>query len=288
MRTLTFTLIAISIALDSCAPKQEQQQDATAVTDAAPVESGTASDDLQPITLTPELTETFNRQLYLWLHANLIEDGENLSVVEEFKTDGTNFEYKLVRDNLRNAGWHEPDEDEETDKSSYEENSQYAQGSGYDEVTSVYMNQVDTFKVGGSYEAYSKERYIVLKTKGAWVFVNSPRTSGDVVESIGPESEDIGQITLPAGDAIFTPDMLYLKARIVQLTDADLAGMSKDQLGYLRNEIFARHGHTFKTPKMVKYFNDQEWYHSNIDDATSLLNKFEKLNTDFIKSKEGK
>ena len=82
-------------------------------------------------------------------------------------------------------------------------------------------------------------------------------------------------------------DELYLKARIHSLTDQDLAGLDKEALAYLRNEIFARHGHRFKTTKMKEYFAVKGWYFAVTEDATPYLNSLEKQNALFIKSKEG-
>ena len=80
---------------------------------------------------------------------------------------------------------------------------------------------------------------------------------------------------------------MHLKAKLAVLTEQDINGLSKDQLGYLRNEIFARHGHTFKTPKMKNYFVKQEWYFEVVADALPYLNELEKQNIDFIKKREG-
>ena len=84
----------------------------------------------------------------------------------------------------------------------------------------------------------------------------------------------------------YPKEELYLKARLFELTEKDLEGLSKDELGYLRNEIFAWHGHTFKTEKMQKYFEDQLWYMPFFDDATKFLNEMEKRNVQFIRSLE--
>jgi hypothetical protein len=39
---------------------------------------------------------------------------------------------------------------------------------------------------------------------------------------------------------------------------------------------------------MKKYLDNVDWYWPNIEDATPLLNSFEKQNVEFIKSKEAK
>ncbi|WP_422361400.1 YARHG domain-containing protein [Reichenbachiella sp.] len=85
---------------------------------------------------------------------------------------------------------------------------------------------------------------------------------------------------------IFNKDELFLKARISELTAQDLAGFSNDELAYLRNEIFARHGHSFKTEKMQEYFGTQSWYKAYFEDATPFLNELEKTNAQFIRSME--
>lgn len=85
---------------------------------------------------------------------------------------------------------------------------------------------------------------------------------------------------------IYPKDQYYLKARIQKLTEADLQALSNDELAYLRNEIFARHGHTFKTDKMSSYFAKQDWYEPYVADATPWLNETEKWNTQYIKTFE--
>lgn len=85
---------------------------------------------------------------------------------------------------------------------------------------------------------------------------------------------------------IYTKDQMYLKARITELTKNDLTAYDKDELAYLRNEIFARHGHTFKTAKMQDYFTSKDWYVPYTDDATDWLNETEKKNAQFLKQLE--
>lgn len=85
---------------------------------------------------------------------------------------------------------------------------------------------------------------------------------------------------------IYNKENLYMKARIAELKKEDLQGMSSDEMAFLRNEIFARHGHNFKTDKMRDYFREQSWYQPYFDDVTAFLNETEKKNAQFIKSLE--
>ena len=85
---------------------------------------------------------------------------------------------------------------------------------------------------------------------------------------------------------IYSKEQYYLKARIQKLTEVDLKTLSNEELAYLRNEIFARHGHTFKTDKMKNYFSKQEWYQAYANNATDWLNEVEKWNAQYIKTFE--
>lgn len=73
------------------------------------------------------------------------------------------------------------------------------------------------------------------------------------------------------------------------LTKEDIAGLSKDQLRYARNEIYARHGRRFKDQELQQYFDSKSWYQGTIDPDSfneSVLNDCERDNIDLIKKYE--
>ncbi len=72
------------------------------------------------------------------------------------------------------------------------------------------------------------------------------------------------------------------------VTDDDLNDKTLTDLRIMRNEIFARHGHTFKSEELKNHFTSQLWYKSTVADATSQLTETEKKNVDFIKRLENK
>ena len=76
----------------------------------------------------------------------------------------------------------------------------------------------------------------------------------------------------------------------VLLTLSDIQGLSKQQLRYARNEIYARHGRKFQSQDLRNYFNSKSWYQgviepSNFNDKTMLTN-IEIKNIQFLKSVE--
>jgi hypothetical protein len=59
-----------------------------------------------------------------------------------------------------------------------------------------------------------------------------------------------------------------------------------DEVSLLRNEIFARHGYMFKTPKYIDYFQKQPWYRKNPKYSDTDLNYIEKRNVSYLKCAE--
>ncbi len=72
--------------------------------------------------------------------------------------------------------------------------------------------------------------------------------------------------------------------RLLQPKDVD--NMIKEDLSYMRNEIFARHGYCFKKKATRQMFEVQPWYVPNTTDIRNLLTDIEKKNIDLIKRYE--
>ena len=72
------------------------------------------------------------------------------------------------------------------------------------------------------------------------------------------------------------------------LTEDELSVYSSEELGYIRNEIFARHGYVFESSEYSEYFNSTSWYveDSSYSGDDSTLNEYELANINLIKSLE--
>lgn len=69
------------------------------------------------------------------------------------------------------------------------------------------------------------------------------------------------------------------------LTEADLEGLTWEQLTLARNEIFARHGRLFTQPEVRDYFDAQPWYNGAIPASaftSDMLSNIERANIDLI------
>jgi YARHG domain len=73
-----------------------------------------------------------------------------------------------------------------------------------------------------------------------------------------------------------------------ELSNRDVDGLFPEIARRLRNEIFARHGRTFKDPHLQSYFASQTWYHADTRFSLSSLTPIERKNVDFILAYEAR
>ena len=66
------------------------------------------------------------------------------------------------------------------------------------------------------------------------------------------------------------------------LTHEDVENLTVDELGIMRNEIYARHGYSFKDKDMRKRFDTTTWYVPMGIDIRDKLTDIEVQNIDLI------
>ena len=73
------------------------------------------------------------------------------------------------------------------------------------------------------------------------------------------------------------------------LTDADVDGLSAQELCYAKNEIYARRGYIFVSTELSDYFNAKNWYWGTADASSfsdSVFNSVETANIGLLQQKE--
>jgi YARHG domain len=78
----------------------------------------------------------------------------------------------------------------------------------------------------------------------------------------------------------------YPEASQRLLKPKDVENMMKEDLEFMRNEIFARHGFCFSKKYLRQQFEMQDWYVPNTVDIKGFLTDIEKKNIDMIKRYE--
>jgi hypothetical protein len=72
------------------------------------------------------------------------------------------------------------------------------------------------------------------------------------------------------------------------LSEGQLDGLFAEVARRLRNEIFARHGRTFKDSQLQSYFASQDWYHPNPRFDLKMLTPIERANVQTIQRYEAR
>ncbi len=75
----------------------------------------------------------------------------------------------------------------------------------------------------------------------------------------------------------------YTESSVKQLGDDDVNNLYKDELRLMRNEIYARHGYSFKLRDMRELFDNEDWYMPVSTDVRKALTPIERKNEELIK-----
>ncbi len=154
----------------------------------------------------------------------------------------------------------------------------------------VEQKITDRMQVVGSWMSADEDNGVaILVVKGDRTFTDSYLNMyGDLVSNKVEKgfNDEISVDYNQEADSDFFGSKMYKKVSTQKITEDDLEGLAKDEMAYLRNEIYARKGHIFKTDKMNNYFRSKPWYQPLNENAEALLTDLEKNNAKFIKSLE--
>jgi hypothetical protein len=85
----------------------------------------------------------------------------------------------------------------------------------------------------------------------------------------------------------YKPDVgIYPQASQRVMRAKDVENMMKEDLEFMRSEIFARHGYCFSKKHLRQQFEMEEWYVPNTTDIKGVLTDIEKKNIALIKRYE--
>jgi YARHG domain len=75
----------------------------------------------------------------------------------------------------------------------------------------------------------------------------------------------------------------YTESSVKLLSSDDVNNLYKDELRLMRNEIYARHGYSFKLKDVREMFDDKDWYMPISTDVRKKLSPIEIKNEQLIK-----
>lgn len=123
---------------------------------------------------------------------------------------------------------------------------------------------------------------------GAFLFVFNP-VDDQLVGSWKPNNPKLAakDFTLKRREFKYDPTLGgYPQSSTKMLEVADVENVQSEVLRLMRNEIYARHGYSFRLKDMREYFDRQDWYMPVSTDVMNTLTKVEWANESLIKRYE--
>lgn len=120
--------------------------------------------------------------------------------------------------------------------------------------------------------------------------VKAGELSARFVEYLADEAPHPGlilgsELGLRTSGVLISGDYPQASARLLE--PDDLADLTADQLRVMRNEIFARYGHVFRSGgAMDRHFRAQDWYQPQAGDASRYFTEIERANIRLIQKQE--
>lgn len=110
--------------------------------------------------------------------------------------------------------------------------------------------------------------FVVASTNGKTIYIqgmSAGNNSYAVVsaEDSGVKVDNIPVYNVTASQVVSNSEFIMPESSFRILTQADVSGLSVETLRLARNEIYARHGRTFKDASLNEYFGAKSWYKVN-------------------------
>lgn len=103
------------------------------------------------------------------------------------------------------------------------------------------------------------------------------------------DTDAVDNLIAEAEEGVTGGDYILPESNSRYLTDADVSGLTLQQLNYAKNEIYARHGRKFDSKELQNYFGSKSWYNGTVnatDFKETVFNEYEKKNAEFLRQKE--
>ncbi|MES2437769.1 MAG: YARHG domain-containing protein [Verrucomicrobiota bacterium] len=142
-------------------------------------------------------------------------------------------------------------------------------------------------KIGGDFAVVAKEPGD-HKADGVFRFTYLGKTQSLLGEWEADDKQiGLRKFNLPARKFKYNPKAgRYPQSSTRELTEKDVENLKNEELRIMRNEIYARHGYSFKLADMREHFDKLDWYMPMAIDITTKLTKVEKANAELIKRYE--
>lgn len=189
---------------------------------------------------------------------------------------------------------------EQTEKDLEDSLEKSAKSSDYESILKKLSKQKEELKdedelITKLSEKYEPEYILYLDTESKNLLAQGKKDDALKLlkngKTLVEDTDAVDNLIEEAEEGVTGGDYILPESNSRYLTDADVSGLTLQQLNYAKNEIYARHGRKFLDEGLQEYFNGKSWYNGTIepdDFKEDMLSEIERTNEDTIVNYETK
>ena len=187
---------------------------------------------------------------------------------------------------------------EQTEKDLEDSLEKSAKSSDYESILKKLSKQKEELKdedelITKLSEKYEPEYILYLDTESKNLLAQGKKDDALKLlkngKTLVEDTDAVDDLIAEAEEGVTGGDYILPESNSRYLTDADVSGLTLQQLNYAKNEIYARHGRKFDSKELQNYFGSKSWYNGTVNAADfkeTVFNEYEKKNAEFLKQKE--
>ncbi len=187
---------------------------------------------------------------------------------------------------------------EQTEKDLEDSLEKSAKSSDYESILKQLSKQKEELKdedelITKLSEKYEPEYILYLDTESKSLLAQGKKDDALKLlkngKTLVEDTDAVDNLIAEAEEGVTGGDYILPESNSRYLTDADVSGLTLQQLNYAKNEIYARHGRKFDSKELQNYFGSKSWYNGTVNAADfkeTVFNEYEKKNAEFLRQKE--
>lgn len=187
---------------------------------------------------------------------------------------------------------------EQTEKDLEDSLEKSAKSSDYESILKKLSKQKEELKdedelITKLSEKYEPEYILYLDTESKNLLTQGKKDDALKLlkngKTLVEDTDAVDNLIEEAEEGVTGGDYILPESNSRYLTDADVSGLTLQQLNYAKNEIYARHGRKFDSKELQNYFGSKSWYNGTVNAADfkeTVFNEYEKKNAEFLRQKE--
>ena len=187
---------------------------------------------------------------------------------------------------------------EQTEKDLEDSLEKSAKSSDYESILKKLSKQKEELKdedelITKLSEKYEPEYILYLDTESKNLLAQGKKDDALKLlkngKTLVEDTDAVDNLIAEAEEGVTGGDYILPESNSRYLTDADVSGLTLQQLNYAKNEIYASHGSLFDSKELQNYLGSKSWYNGTdnaADFKETVFNEYEKKNAEFLRQME--